>query len=169
MAATATDDPARHKEKMVNRKAIQDAEVAEKTIEKGLLIVHTGKGKGKSTAAWGLLLRALGRGFKVGVVQFGKGAWNLYKALKTVCEIIAAPEITIKKLLKTWFLDDDPALLEHERFLDLFGSDEIVVAGLEAPDVFAPGMLARIDRLTRAIERAPHVEKVFSLTNIEAI
>jgi len=76
MTATAADDTTRHKEKMANRKAVQDAEVASKTIEKGLLIVHTGKGKGKSTAAWGLLLRALGRGFKAGVVQFGKGAWE---------------------------------------------------------------------------------------------
>ena len=70
------DETARHKAKMANRKAAQDAEVAAKTIEKGLLIVHTGKGKGKSTAAWGLLLRALGRGFRCGVVQFGKGAWQ---------------------------------------------------------------------------------------------
>jgi cob(I)alamin adenosyltransferase len=61
---------------MANRKAVQDAEVAGKTIEKGLLIVHTGKGKGKSTAAFGLLLRAIGRGFQCGVVQFGKGAWQ---------------------------------------------------------------------------------------------
>jgi cob(I)alamin adenosyltransferase len=70
------DDAARHRAKMANRKAAQDAEVAGKTVEKGLLIVHTGKGKGKSTAAWGLLLRALGRGFRCGVVQFGKGAWQ---------------------------------------------------------------------------------------------
>ncbi len=69
-------DDARHKAKMANRKAAQDAEVQSKTIEKGLLIVHTGKGKGKSTAAWGLLLRALGRGFRCGIVQFGKGAWE---------------------------------------------------------------------------------------------
>jgi cob(I)alamin adenosyltransferase len=72
----ANDETARHKAKMANRKAVQDAEVAGKTIEKGLLIVHTGKGKGKSTAAFGLLLRAIGRGFQCGVVQFGKGAWQ---------------------------------------------------------------------------------------------
>ncbi|MDQ1080693.1 cob(I)yrinic acid a,c-diamide adenosyltransferase [Pseudoroseomonas cervicalis] len=71
-----TEDAGRHREKMAKRKAVQDAEVASKTVEKGLLMVHTGAGKGKSTAAFGLALRMLGRGRGVGVVQFIKGAWS---------------------------------------------------------------------------------------------
>jgi len=67
----------RHRQKMEKRKAVQDAEVASKTItRKGLLIVHTGNGKGKSTAAFGLLLRALGHDWPCAVVQFIKGAWD---------------------------------------------------------------------------------------------
>ncbi|MEM7193006.1 MAG: cob(I)yrinic acid a,c-diamide adenosyltransferase [Pseudomonadota bacterium] len=66
----------RHRAKMAKRKEVQDAEVASKTVEKGLLIVHTGTGKGKSTAAFGLALRMIGRGKRVGIVQFVKGAWH---------------------------------------------------------------------------------------------
>lgn len=77
VGSEVTDEAAvRHKAKMAARKRVQDAEVAEKTIEKGLLIVHTGPGKGKSTAAFGLALRMLGRGRDVAVVQFIKGAWD---------------------------------------------------------------------------------------------
>lgn len=71
------DTQRRHREKMVKRKAVQDAEVASKTIaQKSLLIVNTGPGKGKSTAAFGLVMRALGYGWHVGIVQFIKGAWD---------------------------------------------------------------------------------------------
>lgn len=66
----------RHAEKMAKRKAARAKMLAGKTIERGLLIVHTGTGKGKSTAAFGMALRCLGHGMRVGIVQFVKGAWE---------------------------------------------------------------------------------------------
>ena len=66
----------RHAEKMAKRKAVRAKMLATKTEERGLLIVHTGTGKGKSTAAFGLVMRALGHGMKIGIVQFVKGAWE---------------------------------------------------------------------------------------------
>ena len=65
-----------HAEKMRKKKEARTRMLATKTEERGLLIVHTGKGKGKSTAAFGMVFRAIGHGFKVGVVQFVKGAWS---------------------------------------------------------------------------------------------
>jgi cob(I)alamin adenosyltransferase len=66
----------RHAFKMAKKKAVRDKILATKTIEKGLIIVHTGKGKGKSTAAMGLAIRAVGNGMKVGIIQFVKGVWS---------------------------------------------------------------------------------------------
>ncbi len=73
---TEDDINRRANEKSRNRKAARDRMLATKTIEKGLLIVHTGKGKGKSTAAFGLAVRAIGNGMKVGIVQYIKGKWQ---------------------------------------------------------------------------------------------
>lgn len=67
-----TSDP--HREKMARRKEAHDRQLAAATREKGLILVHTGAGKGKTTAALGMVFRALGHGMKVGVVQFTKGA-----------------------------------------------------------------------------------------------
>jgi cob(I)alamin adenosyltransferase len=65
-----------HADKMRKKKEARTRMLATKTEERGLLIVHTGKGKGKSTAAFGMVFRAIGHGFPVGIVQFVKGAWG---------------------------------------------------------------------------------------------
>jgi cob(I)alamin adenosyltransferase len=65
-----------HREKMERRQRARRKVLATKTEERGLIIVHTGAGKGKSTAAFGMVLRCIGHGFRVGVVQFVKGAWS---------------------------------------------------------------------------------------------
>lgn len=67
---------ARHADKMKKKKVARDKIIATKTVEKGLVMVHTGKGKGKSTAAFGMIFRALGNDMNVGVVQFVKGKWG---------------------------------------------------------------------------------------------
>jgi cob(I)alamin adenosyltransferase len=73
MTTIEADINALHREKMARMKAAKDRLYASKNKEKGLIIVHTGTGKGKSTAAWGLAMRCLGHGLRLGVVQFVKG------------------------------------------------------------------------------------------------
>lgn len=65
-----------HRLKMQRRKEVQAQRLAERSLEKGLVIVHTGNGKGKTTAALGMVLRSLGHGYRVAIVQFIKGAWE---------------------------------------------------------------------------------------------
>lgn len=73
MSSATSAEVEAHRAKMARIKAAKDRLYAGKTKEKGLVIVHTGTGKGKSTAAWGLAMRCLGHGLKLGVVQFVKG------------------------------------------------------------------------------------------------
>lgn len=75
-AADLTLTEEQYQRKMQRRKAVQEKRLAEKNQEKGLIIVHTGNGKGKTTAALGMVLRSLGHGYKVAIVQFIKGAWE---------------------------------------------------------------------------------------------
>ena len=69
-----------HADKMKRIKVARDRMMAGKTGDRGLLIVHTGKGKGKSSAAFGMVMRCLGHGMRVGIVQFIKGAWETGEA-----------------------------------------------------------------------------------------
>jgi cob(I)alamin adenosyltransferase len=110
----AGEADARHAEKMRKKKAARDKIIAGKTIEKGLLIVHTGKGKGKSSAAFGMVMRAVGHGMKVGVVQFVKGAWNTGE--RVVLEKF--PELCTLKIMGegfTWETQDRQRDIAHAR------------------------------------------------------
>lgn len=94
---SGSDDAERHKSKMEKKKAARDKIMAAKTDARGLVIVHTGKGKGKSTAAWGMALRMLGYGRRVGIVQFVKGKWDtgervVFEKFSDLCEIEAHGE-----------------------------------------------------------------------------
>ena len=108
------DDNERHHEKMRKKKAARDKIMAGKTIEKGLLIVNTGKGKGKSTAGFGMVFRAMGHGMRVGVVQFVKGSWGTGE--RTILEKF--PElVTIKAMGEgfTWETQDRERDVTHAR------------------------------------------------------
>jgi len=107
-------DAARHHDKMAKKKAARDKIMAGKTIERGLLIVHTGKGKGKSTAAFGMVFRHIGHGMRAGVIQFVKGAWGTGE--RTVLEKF--PElVTIKAMGEgfTWETQDITRDIAHAR------------------------------------------------------
>ncbi|HEX7858293.1 MAG TPA: cob(I)yrinic acid a,c-diamide adenosyltransferase [Sphingobium sp.] len=97
--------PEQHAEKMKKKQAAQDKIMATKTAEKGLLIVHTGKGKGKTTAALGMVLRMIGHGKKVGIVQFVKGAMQTGE--KTVFDAFP-DQVTFKPMGEgfTWNTQD---------------------------------------------------------------
>lgn len=103
---TADDDlNVRANEKAKKRQEVKARVLAEKTIEKGLLMVHTGKGKGKSTAAFGLVMRAIGNGFRIGIVQFVKGKWQTGE--RPVLEMFPE-QVTIKAMGEgfTWDTQD---------------------------------------------------------------
>lgn len=111
---TEAVDPVRHHEKMAKKKAARDKIMAGKTIERGLLIVHTGKGKGKSTAAFGMVFRCLGHGMRSGIIQFVKGSWSTGE--RSVLE--RYPDlVTIKAMGEgfTWETQDIERDMQHAR------------------------------------------------------
>ena len=97
MSIEEGDANKRANEKSARRQEARQKMMAEKTREKGLIIVHTGKGKGKSTAAFGMVMRCVGHGMKAGVVQFIKGKWetgerSVLERFPDLCEIKALGE-----------------------------------------------------------------------------
>ncbi|MCA3486957.1 MAG: cob(I)yrinic acid a,c-diamide adenosyltransferase [Rhodobacter sp.] len=93
-----TDEEDRHRARMTAIKAARDRMMEQKTGEKGLIIVHTGPGKGKSSSGFGMILRCIGHGMPCAVVQFIKGAWStgertlLETRFRDECRFVVAGE-----------------------------------------------------------------------------
>lgn len=95
---------ARHEERMKQRKAIVDAKVAKATVDRGVVIVLTGDGKGKSSSAFGTAVRCIGHGYKVGIVQFIKGTWDCGE--RNVMENMPGCEFHVMGTGFTWETQD---------------------------------------------------------------
>jgi cob(I)alamin adenosyltransferase len=76
MSAERTPEELRHRERMQRKKALVDRKIARATVDRGVLVVNTGNGKGKSSSGFGMLARSLGHGYRCGVVQFIKGSFS---------------------------------------------------------------------------------------------
>jgi len=157
--STKERDPERHAQKMAKKARAREKIMAGKKIEKGLIIVNTGKGKGKSTAAFGMVLRALGHGMKVAVIQFIKGSRDIgeSKALEAFGEQVSFFACGEGFTWETQNLEKDRALArrtweEAEKALmpgsdvDLVVLDELNVVlkyGYLTLDEVMPALLAR--------------------------
>lgn len=132
-----------HRQRMIRINEVKDRQLASATKEKGLIIVHTGAGKGKSTAAFGMVIRALGQGMKVAIVQFIKGAISTGEAafIKQISEAGMSVEMHTMGEGFTWKTQDrerdiatamrgwDKAVaLMRDPTIDLVVLDEINIA-----------------------------------------
>lgn len=87
--------------------------------------------------------------------------------LITGLALMSTLQLRFESAIDIWFLDDDPDVVTYNAFLDHFEADELTILAMLCDDVFSPESLAALDRITRAAERAPHVHRVRSLTNVE--
>ncbi len=158
-----SDRDTRHKASMEKLKARVDEKVANATEQRGLLLVNTGNGKGKTTAAWGTVTRALGYGYKVGVVQFIKGLWECGE--RNRLEEDANLSVAIMATGFTWDTQnreaDTKACLEvwQEAEAMLADPDTYLVVLDEITYMLKFGYL-EIERVKQALLNRPHEQTV---------
>ena len=156
---------ARHAEKMKKKKAARDKIIATKTVEKGLLMVHTGKGKGKSTAAFGVVFRAIGNGMKAGVVQFVKGKWQTGE--RVILEKLGPDAVTMTAMGDgfTWETQDrqrdiDAARAAWERAKAMIMDDEHDVVLLDELNIVLRYDYLPLDEVLEALAARPPMKHV---------
>lgn len=100
-----------------------------------------------------------------------RGRWYVLAAVAVVTALaaVAYSRLDVENNLDAWFASSDPEFVRYREFRDRFQTDETIFVVVHAPDVFTPHVLARIDRISRALEELPNVTRVLSLTNIEDI
>ncbi|MEE9314047.1 MAG: cob(I)yrinic acid a,c-diamide adenosyltransferase [Rhizobiaceae bacterium] len=155
---------ARHTDKMKKKKAARDKIIATKTREKGLVMVHTGKGKGKSTAAFGMIFRALGNGMKVGVVQFVKGKWQTGE--RVILEKLG-DQVTMTAMGDgfTWETQDrqrdiDAARAAWERAKELIMDDEHDMVLLDELNIVLRYDYLPVEEIIEVLKNKPEMKHV---------
>nr|WP_298415718.1 cob(I)yrinic acid a,c-diamide adenosyltransferase [uncultured Halomonas sp.] len=158
-----TDRDTRHKKSMQKLKSHVDEKVANAQEQRGLLLVFTGNGKGKTTAAWGTVTRALGYGYKVGVIQFIKGLWECGERERLIADDNL--EVQVMATGFTWDTQnresDTKACLEvwkeAERMLT---DDSVYLIVLDEITYMLKFGYLDIDVVKRAIENRPEEQSV---------
>lgn len=162
MGSPVIDDATRaeHVKKMKRMKAEQDAEVRTKTIKRGVVIVHTGDGKGKSTAGFGVAIRAAGHGQKVAIIQFIKGNWKTgeqaaFKRFPEITHIVSGEGFT----WNSQDLDRDIAATRHgwEKALECFADPSFDVVILDELNIALRNEYLNADEVALAL-RAKRAE-----------
>lgn len=159
----------RHKRAMRRKKKHVDSRIAEATIDKGLLVVLTGNGKGKSSSAFGMLARSVGHGLRCGVVQFIKGLWECGEQM--LFEDHALVEFHVMKTGFTWETQDREkdivaAEITWGKALALLSNDNIDVVILdEITYMLTYGYLDKTKVLKALSERPAHQHVVVTGRN----
>ena len=149
-----------HRQKMERRKQVQEERLAQMTDEKGLIIVNTGDGKGKSSAAFGVVFRALGHGLKVGVVQFIKGAWEPGEAklLKSMdSDLVEFHAMGEGFTWETQDRDRDIANVKHawDKSLEMISSGDFQVVLLDEINIAIKLGYLSVDTVMAGLEKKP--------------
>lgn len=158
--------PEQYRQKMQRRKEVQEKRVAQASQEKGLIIVNTGNGKGKTTAALGMVLRSLGHGYRVAIVQFIKGAWEPAEKEAFKHWTLAAqgemPQLEFHAMGEgfTWETQDRERDIEQaqaawEKALEFIGNPEFKLVLLDEINIALKLNYLKVEDVLAGVEQKP--------------